>query len=132
MNEEPKQTLSVRDLLIQRGFDPALEAIELVQSLKEDKEEIRDRIEGIDSDFLKTQMSISALDIDKTRLKVLKFLNDAKQKEDDQRLKLQEMSSKGELSGATIEYVIPAYSKEVGADGKIRMVRLIGDGAPNE
>lgn len=116
-----KKTLSIRDLMLEKGFDPAEDMIELAQNLKEDKEYIRSQIEEIGNSSMKAQMLVESVGIDKTRLATLKALSDAKQREDDQRIKL---AQGGDNSGLIVEYSVPKYEKKLLPNGKYKMIKV--------
>lgn len=116
-----KKTLSIRELLIKKGFDPAADMIDLALTLKEDKDYIREKLEEIGNDALKADMLVKSIDLDKVRLSTLKALSDAKQKEDDQAIKLAQGG--GDNSGKKIEYIIPKYKEITGEDGRVKLVK---------
>lgn len=153
-------TRSIRETLSQKGFDPIEKIISLVNNvnIQRDlyhggyKRKIRSRLSafkldetplpdnGEDSEETTDPGHILAgLELDKIELKALSLLNDARQREDDQRIKLmehelrkneleerrEERQSKSAPSGSTIVYSIPAYGKEL-IDGKYKLVKLDG------
>lgn len=116
-----KKTLSIRDLMLEKGFDPAEDMIELAKNLKEDKEYIRGQIEEIGNSSMKAQMLVESVGIDKTRLATLKALSDAKQREDDQRIKLAQTADN---TGMIVEYSVPKYEKKLLPNGKYKMIKV--------
>ena len=89
-------------------------------------------------DQLKREAIKEGLEIDKVTLRVLQSLNDAAQKEDDQKIKLAELELKKEaeekkqreLKGnhkVIQEYIVPGYTKQV-ENGKTRLIKLESDG----
>lgn len=126
----------IRELLSENNFDPAQEMIDLAKGLKDDEQEYKEKIkEYADLPEIQVQMLVNSNRNYKTRLDVLKALTDAKQKEDDQRLKLEELELKkrdderkqrvidGTDKPTTTTFFIPAMRKEV-VDGKIKLINL--------
>lgn len=124
---------SIREVLAESGMDPIEEMIGLVNDLSSDKEMVNEDLPN--DPHLRRELILSAIDLDKLKLKALQNLNDARQREDDQAIKIQDQRMRKEEleakrnesrrgSGEVVnEYMIPRYDKQL-IDGKYRLIRL--------
>lgn len=125
---------SAKDILEDEDFNPTQELVELAKALKSDYESIRKSNKKFDDNpDAKLVISLQANKLVKTNIEIIKCISDIKQKEDDLRLRLDEIQEKRaerkqkELSegGQTQKnYYIPAYGRIVDEDGKTKMVRI--------
>ena len=130
-----KNRKEVRQILADNDMDPIQALVDLLNDLRKDKKKFKLTLENITMDQLKREAINEGLEIDKVTLRVLQSLNDAAQKEDDQKIKLAELELKKQaeeqkrkaLSGdnrrVVQEYIIPGYSKQV-TNGKTNIIKL--------
>lgn len=129
MNSPRKQ---IRDLLAENGLDPVQALIDLANDLARDKESYKEELDNITNEDYKREVIKGGIDIDKVRLRTLQTLNDAAQREDDQKIKLAELELKRQSedkkqlgTGRVVnEYIIPAYDRQLQSDGKYKLIKL--------
>lgn len=125
---------SAKDILEDENFNPTQELVELAKALKSDYESIRKSNKKFDDNpDAKRMLALESNKLVKTNIEIIKCISDIKQKEDDLRLRLEELQDKRlerkqkELSeGGQVQknYYIPAYGRVVDSDGKTKMVRI--------
>ena len=134
---------SAKDILEDEDFNPTQELVHLAKGLKSDYESIRQDSEKFnDNPDAKRMIALETNKLAKTNVEVIKAISDIKQKEDDLRLRLEELNARKEereaarkqlgQTGGQKNYFIPAYGRELQADGKYKMIKIgAGDQKPN-
>ena len=125
---------SAKDILEDENFNPTQELVELAKALKSDYESIRKSNKKFDNNpDAQRMLALESNKLVKTNIEIIKCISDIKQKEDDLRLRLEELQDKRierkqkELSeGGQVQknYYIPAYGRVIDGDGKTKMVRI--------
>jgi hypothetical protein len=127
---------SAKDVLEDENFNPTIELVKLAKNLTQDYESIRESNEAFTNSNpeAKLMVSLEMNKLAKTNVEVIKTISDIKQKEDDLRLRLTEMENRAEERKEARKqlrpgegqqhYYIPAYSRELQADGKYKMVKI--------
>jgi len=116
--------------MAERKFDPAEKMIDLLDDLTFDRtkfaKEIEHVLDNVNDDDLKRELIKETVDIEKLKLAVLKALQDAKQKEDDQYIKIKDQlirkeelqlkretqtNKQGSGDGRVVnQYIVPNYN----------------------